>query len=252
MQVLVFGDSHTAALRRGQSSIDIDGQWPKTIELTVRPLGGGHLSTLPFFVDRGDHAEVTLPEYRREFSRIPLEGDAEEVVYGVSAPLHPVRVWRSPAWQEFAPVDAYVLVNSVAPVSSGMIRRLALADQRFMLDLLALLRRLGRRVFVIEAPRPFRHHPALRKTRADVVMRVDTLYRETIRAELDRLGVDVIEIPACCIDSEGFTLERFGHANDPHHGNESYGAMVMGEVLAYLGRSVAQTASMPHRGAVIA
>lgn len=230
--VLVFGDSHTAALRRGQVAIEAEGAWPADIGLSVRPLGGGHLATEPFFADRGDHAEVTLPEYRRQFDRLPCADDPPDRIYGVSAPLHPVRVWRGAAWQDFAPAD--MDLPGAAPVSSGTIRRLALDDQRPMLELLALLRRIGRRVFAVEAPRPFRHHPALRRTPAAVAMRVDRLYRETIRAELDRLGVPVVDVPGRCFDAEGFTLAEFGQPGDPHHGNEGYGAIMMREVLAHL------------------
>ncbi len=230
--VLVFGDSHTAALRRGQIAIETDGLWPQDIRLTVRPLGGGHLATEPFFADRGDHADVTLPEYRRQFDRLPRADDPPDMIYGVSALLHPVRVWRAPAWQDFAPAD--MALPDRAPVSSGTVRRLALDDQTPMLELVALLRRIGRHVFAIEAPHPFRHHPALRRTPAAVVMRVDRLYRTTLRAELARLGVPVVDVPARCLDDEGFPRAEFGQPGDPHHGNEAYGAVMMGEVLAYL------------------
>ena len=160
----------------------------------MRPLGGGHLATEPFFADRGDHADVTLPEYRRQFDRLPRADDPPDMIYGVSALLHPVRVWRAPAWQDFAPAD--MALPDRAPVSSGTVRRLALDDQTPMLELVALLRRIGRHVFAIEAPHPFRHHPALRRTPAAVVMRVDRLYRTTLRAELARLGVPVVDVPA--------------------------------------------------------
>jgi hypothetical protein len=246
--VLVFGDSHTAALRRGQIAIETDGHWPDGVRLAVRPLGGGHLATEPFFADRGTHAEVTLPEYRRQFTRLPREDDPETMVYGVSALLHPVRLWRQPDWQAFAPADLAAPPADTAPVSSGTIRRLAFEDQGPMLGLVALLRRLGRRVFAIEAPRPFRHHPALRRTPAEVVMRVDRIYRDAVRAELDRLGVDVVAVPGRCLDDEGFTLESLGQAGDPHHGNEAYGTIMMAEVLAHLGAAVAPPPSAHHRG----
>ncbi len=252
MRVLIFGDSHTAALRRGQIAIETEGQWPDAIDLTVRPLGGGHLAAEPFFADRRDHAEVTLPEYRRQFSRIPREEDPEDTIYGVSAPLHPVRIWRNPAWQTHAPADMSdaapgLAAEATVPVSSGMVRRLALADQRNMLDLVALLRRLKRRVFAIEAPRPFRHHPALRRTPAAVVMRVDALYRETIRAELARLDVPVVTVPALCLDPDGFVREDLGQASDPHHGNEAYGRIMMAQVLAHLAPGMAQPVETPQR-----
>lgn len=246
--VLVFGDSHTAALRRGQIAIETDGHWPEGLRLDVRPLGGGHLATVPFFADRGTHAEVTLPEYRRQFARLPRQEDPDTLVYGVSALLHPVRLWRQPGWQAFAPADMASPPAGTAPVSSGTIGRLARDDQGPMLGLVALLRRLGRRVFAIEAPHPFRHHPALSRIPAEVVMRVDRIYRDAIGAELDRLGVDVVAVPDRCLDPEGFTREALGQPGDPHHGNAAYGAIMMAEVLAHLGADVTRPPSGHHRG----
>ncbi len=244
-EVLVFGDSHTAALRRGQLAIEAEGLWPANLALTVRPLGGGHLACDPFFADRGDHAEITLPEYRRQFERLPRRDDPPDAIYGVSALLHPVRVWRHPSWQGFAPASLAQSgeESTATPASSGMVRRLALDDQGPMLALVALLRRLGRRVFAIEAPYPFRHHPALRRTPAAVVMRVDRLYRDAVRAELDRLGVPVVAVPGRCRDEDGFTRAELGQEGDPHHGNGRYGAIMMGEVLAHLAAGAAPPAS---------
>ena len=239
-EVVVFGDSHTAALRRGQLAIEADGRWPADLSLTVQPLGGGHLACDPFFADRGDHAEITLPEYRRQFERLPRREDPPDAAYGVSALLHPVRVWRHPAWQSFAPA---ALAAPGTPASSGMVRRLALDDQNHMLALVALLRRLGRRVFAIEAPYPFRHHPALRRTPAAVAMRVDRLYRDAVGAELERLGVPVVAVPERCRDEGGFTRAELGQEGDPHHGNGRYGAIMMGEVLAHLAADGAPRAS---------
>ena len=247
--VLVFGDSHTAALRRGQLAIEADGRWPDDLRLTVRPLGGGHLATEPFFADRGDHAEVTLPEYRRQFDRLPRADDPSDMIYGVSALLHPVRIWRAPSWRDFAPAD--MALPDATPVSSGTIRRLALDDQKPMLDLVALLRRIGRRVFAIEAPHPFRHHPALSKTSTAVAMRVDRLYRATIRTELARLGVAVVDVPERCRDAEGFTLAEYGQPGDPHHGNEAYGSIMMGEVLSHLCPGLPNPALALHQGQAI-
>ena len=244
-EVLIFGDSHTAALRHGQLAIEADGQWPADLSLTVRPLGGGHLACQPFFVDRGDHAEITLPEYRRQFERLPRRDDPPNAVYGVSAPLHTVRVWRHPDWQTFAPIAARVAPDEAptTPASSGMVRHLALDDQSHMLALVALLRRLGRRVFAIEAPYPFRHHPALQRTPAAVALRVDRLYRDAVGIELKRLGIPVVAVPEQCRDEDGFTRAEFRLDGDPHHGNGRYGAIMMGAVLAHLAAEGAPHAS---------
>ena len=230
--ILLTGDSHTAALRQGQIAIETEGLWPEGVRLAIRPLGGGHLTCEPFFVDRGDHAEITTAAYRRQVQRLPMDDDPRETIYGISAPLHSVRLWRHPAWQSFAPAAMAV---EGTPVSSGMIQRLVLEDQRHVLGLLALLKRLGKRVFVVEAPYPFHQHPALRKTSRDLIRFVDGLYRNLIRRELARLAVPIVAVPNGCVE-DGFMLEHYARPGDHHHGNQRYGQLMMDEVLAFLDR----------------
>jgi len=245
--VFLTGDSHTAALRRGQTAIEADGGWPQDLRLTIQPLGGGHLTREPFFIDRGDHAEITAVEYRRRFDRLPLEHAAgADTVYGFSAPLHSARIWRHPDWQNYAPA-AMALPGT--PVSSGMVSRLVLADQKYVLDLLALMTRIGRRVFVIEAPYPFHHHPALRKSPAAVVRHLDRAYRAIVRSELARLEVPVVAVPQDCTE-DGFMRSEYGQPGDHHHGNERYGRTMMSEILAFLDRdwSAAPDVALPPTG----
>ena len=231
IDVMITGDSHTAALYKGQLAVQADGQWPDDIDLVIRPLGGGHLTREPFFVDRGDHAEMTAAEYRRQFERLPLAaGERSPSVYGVSAPLHSVRIWRHADWQSFTPHGAGLPGK---PVSTAMVRRIALDDQRYVLELIGILLRTGKRVFVIEAPHPFRHHPALQGTRAELVLYLNRLYRDTIRSELAALGVPVVAVPERCIEG-GFTRQDYAQPNDPHHGNPLYGRLMIEQVLDFL------------------
>ena len=232
--IVLTGDSHTAALRKGQIAIETEGVWPERFRLAIHPLGGGHLTCDPFFVDRGDHAEITVAAYKRQMQRLPMDDDPPGTIYGVSAPLHSVRLWRHPAWQHFAPA-AMTGAASSTPVSSGMLQRLVLEDQKNVLDLLSLLKRLGKRVFVVEAPYPFHHHPAMRKTSRDIVRFVDGFYRSLVRRELMRLAVPVVAVPAGCV-ADGFMLDPYAQPGDHHHGNQRYGRTMMGEILAFLDR----------------
>ncbi len=232
--ILLTGDSHTAALRKGQIAIEAEGRWPEQVRLSIRPLGGGQLTCEPFFVDRGDHAEITAAAYRRQVQRLPMTDDVPGTIYGLSAPLHSVRLWRHSAWQSFAPATMVGTVSGT-PVSSGMMQRLVLEDQRYVLDLLALLKRLGKRVFVVEAPYPFHHHPALRKTSRDLVRYMDQFYRNLIRRELTRLAVPIVAVPNQCVE-DGFMLDLYAQPGDHHHGNQRYGETMMDEVLAFFDR----------------
>lgn len=237
MRAMITGDSHTAALHRGHAALLDEGRWPAGLALDIRPLGGGHLTRAPFFSDRGDHAEITTAEYRRRFDRLPLASDGPDVVYGLSAPLHSVRVWRHPAWRRFSPAGlapgSAAPGESATPVSSGLLRRVILDDQRHVLALIAILLRGGRQTFVVEAPRPFRHHPALDETSPDLVAHIDAIYRRTIRRELDAMGVPVVSVPEDCLD-RGFMRDDYAQPGDPHHGNAAYGRLMMERVAAFL------------------
>ena len=232
--ILLTGDSHTAALRKGQIAIEAEGRWPERVRLCIRPLGNGQLTCEPFFIDRGDHAEITAASYRRQIQRLPMSDDSPDTIYGLSAPLHSVRLWRHSAWQSFVPATMAEALSGT-PVSSGLMQRLVLEDQRYVLDLLALLTRLGKRVFVVEAPYPFHHHPALRKTSRDLVRYVDGFYRNLVRRELQRLSVPIVAVPDRCVE-DGFMPELYEQPGDHHHGNQRYGEMMIDEILAFIDR----------------
>ncbi|MBV8474743.1 MAG: hypothetical protein JO234_15105 [Hyphomicrobiales bacterium] len=227
MKVIITGESHTAALFMGQKQIVKEGKIPLQ-DILIRPLGGGHLLREPFFVDQGDHAEITQPELRRNYERLPLAAQAgERIVYGLCAPLHTARVWRETDWRSFAPLGHEV---DETPVSPGMLRRVVLDDQRYVLDLIDIFARTKTEVFVIEAPRPFRHHPALKQIRPAVALAVDRAYRAAMRAELAARSVPIVSAPAATVDDKGFTREEFGRPDDPHHGNMRFGRLMMLEV----------------------
>ena len=193
--ILLTGDSHTAALRKGQIAIEAEGRWPEQVRLSIRPLGGGHLTCEPFFVDRGDHAEITgrgLSKAAATAADGRRSGGNDLRLVGPAAfraPLAappPGRASRRPRWREESREHLY----RAACCNDWCLRISAMS-----LDLLALLKRLGKRVFVVEAPYPFDHHPALRKTSRDLVRFVDRVYRDLIRRELTLLAVPIVAVP---------------------------------------------------------
>ncbi len=111
-----------------------------------------------------------------------------------------------------------------------MLRRVILDDQQYILDLIDIFVRTKTEVFVIEAPRPFRHHPALKQIRPAVALAVDRAYRAVMRAEFAARSVPVVSAPAATIDDKGFTREEYGRPNDPHHGNMQFGRLMMLEI----------------------
>ena len=232
MSVLIIGDSHAGALQRGKELMEAEGRWPTHMNITIRPLGTGSRLRNPFFVDRGDHAEIVNPYYRKLFKRLPVvEETGTSIVYGICAPLHSGRVIRQPDWSRFAPT---AVADREAPVSTAMVRRVVLDDQKYVMGLLDILLRAGKKVFVIESPSLFRHHPVLKKTRPEVVMRVDREYRAIIRQELAKRSIPEVSVPSKCFDANGFMLDSFRREKDPHHGNIQFGELMIGEIIKFL------------------
>ena len=172
--ILLTGDSHTAALRKGQMAIEAEGRVARTGSASPFTRSAAVILTCePFFIDRGDHAEITVAAYKRQMQRLPMGDDSPGTdlrrlgTAPFGTPLAPLLPGSS-----FAPA-AMAGAASGTPVSSGMMQRLVLEDQKNVLDLLSLLKRLGKRVFVVEAPYPFHHHPAMRKTSRELVRFVD-------------------------------------------------------------------------------
>ena len=234
MKVLIIGDSHAAILQKGKDLMAVEDGCHAHIDITINPLGNGRLLATPFFVDRGDHAEIVNPTYRRRFARLPLVEEAgTSIVYGFSGPLHSSRVWRHPDWSRFAPA---AVADEEAPVSAALIRRIVLDDQKYVLGLLDILMRAGKRTFVIEPPLPFRHHRALKDIRPEVLIHTDGEYRTIVRQELSKRSIPVVSVPAECIGADGFMLDSFKaeRDNDQHHGNTQFGRLMMKAIVKFL------------------
>jgi hypothetical protein len=226
MRILIFGESHTAALfvghkqlRKGRATLP---------DIAIRSMGGGHAFQQQFFADRGDHVAITAPELSRQIDRLPLPG--LEAVYGFCAPLCPYRLYNKPAWQ--------------MPISKPFLRPMVIEDQKQALAFIDALKQAGIRLFVIEAPRPFRHHHALKKTHSAVISYVDRMYRDIIRDELAKRDVPVVSVPVHLFDAEGFMLEEYACPDDPYHGNARFGRVMIEEIAAFVSKDPLGSAGM--------
>lgn len=222
-RVLITGDSHTAMLYKGLQSICDDSN----CEIKIRPMGSGEYLRSPFYEEDGDAIRITHPTYRKRLGRIPPSDDFDFL--GLSMPFHSARVFRHPDWQRYAP---WKLATGEIPLSQGVLEQTILADQHYILSFVANLVRRGYRVFAIEAPRPFRHHPALKLTRPEVILFIDGLFRRLVSEELLTLGTKIVKLPDEAIDEQGFMKDEFRNeqARDTHHGNAVLGGMIMEKV----------------------
>lgn len=225
--LVVFGDSHVAALRKGLDNLaGRDGFSPETT-ITMLPLcRGGVLRSAFFHVrDGAIHFDDCM------IDRLPDTGGT--TIYCFSGNAHTARVVREINWSSHAPAP---VAKYETPISAAMLRDIFSYDQRYMLTLLDTMRQLGLQVFIVEAPHLFRHNAVFAKARKEVLLHIDREYRAFIRHELAQRNVDLVSVPEACLDDEGFMLDKYRSpkAGDNHHANPRFGEVMMGEILAYL------------------
>lgn len=236
MKVLITGDSHTAAMRWGMDTLIQNGNDANLgCQVDIKPLGKGGGLTQPFFEDKGDFA-LMLQRTRRHFAkRLPdvAEDGSGYDYYAFSGLLHTVRIWRHKQdWANFTPL---LSDEGQHPVSTSLLGHIIAEDQKYQMELVDLLLRLNCQVVVIEAPKPFKHHPLV-QTKPEVVAYLDSFYRDYTKSRLQAKNVPVIEVPSFCYDDGGFMKEQFRSPklSDSHHGNSEFGVIMINEVAKFV------------------
>ena len=234
-KVLITGDSHVGPLNRGIQKLAEQNAVPDTLDITIRPLGAGALMKTPFFVEEDGVARMLPAEYKTNMLRLPTQG--EYTVYGFSGNFHTTRILRDVNWSNIAPI---AVAKDEQPVSTAFLNELFHEDQKYMLALLDVMLKSQVTVFVVEAPRAFRHQRIFERARKEVLFYIDQEYRKYIRRELEKRGIQVIAVPPGCLDEEGFMLDCYRHPDerDQHHGNAEFGEVMMREVTAFLEKTV--------------
>lgn len=235
MKVLLTGDSHVTALRKGERLIDA-AERPSGIDITLDRLWVTGRANTPFFIDNGDHARViendTSP--RAHFDIPPRKVKYEAI--GLSMPFHTARVW-SKDWSCHAiwpdPGHEKILI------SSGLAKTIFDNDSASILGLIDVIARTTS-IFVIESPAPFAYHPSFDKNGKEMISRVHSRYREYLYGELSSRNVPVVENDPSWLDCLGLMnpdlvgrFEKDGSI-DSRHGSEQYGRMMMLRVYSFL------------------
>lgn len=223
MNVFITGDSHTGALNRGLQSLQERGI---ATSFKVTPLSAGLLMNTPFFEERDGYVEITIADKIRTLPRLPVDpSEGEFGWYGLCAPLHVQPIV----------LDRFFYGKVPQPFTPALLKRLVLDRKKYSINLLVVLKRLGVRVFVVETPRTFPHHPKLPNDLSRVG-EIETRCRDVVFEELARLDVPVVRLPKRALRPDGLMSEEFRHEHeaDGHHGNAAYGAMMIEEAQRIL------------------
>lgn len=223
MRLFITGDSHLGALRRRLLTPDRPAPAAGQPGIVLEALGRGQRMTERFFDPQQDHVEIIDPDFRQRVRRVPPDDPTIDAV-GICAPLNTARVWRHPDFARYHPLAT----GGGIPISNALLKAVVDRDVRPALDFVAAVQR-HRPVFVIDAPWPFARHPAVAQAGAEIVQWIHRFYRDQVKVELDRMRVPVIECPPACVDSQGFTLERYRSENrrDLYHANAAWGQVML-------------------------
>ncbi|MDD5271360.1 MAG: hypothetical protein PHU14_01450 [Methylovulum sp.] len=235
MKAIIIGDSHTAALKLGADILKGQEDWPSEYQVEVERLGGANSMVNPYFIDRGDYAEIINEKQAKNIQRLPfVEEGSQCAYYGFSGPLHASRLWRRQMnWPNFTP---FAPKGNQAPISTGLLKHVVFQEQIYTMQLVELLKRVGIKLFVIEAPKPYRHHRILEKVSPDIISYIDRFYKNAMKDWLESKGVPIISIPSHCYDADGFMYDTFRNEalDDGLHASKEFGALMINEVIKFL------------------
>ena len=206
MKILITGGSHVVALNQGLKGLQQSGEIPESLELRVRPLGGGLSVSRKFFRVNDDHIEITDQKFRRKFKQIPPRGVNYDVI-AVSTALYSRPLWNKSDWAVYGTPD---FSADRIPVSTSLLRRSILDDNKYIISFSEQLRDFGMSVLIVESPRPFRHNPEVKRTGTDLVKYLDNQYRLLTHGHLKESKIPVISVPQTAVDDDGFPDGRSG------------------------------------------
>jgi hypothetical protein len=236
MRLLVVGDSHVVAL---SDAFDADPEGYR------RQFGGevapARLLTFPvllepFFRQEGDGLHLTnrragtlLLACSGQAAFRPLFG----TVYALSMAFTTTILMRLSFWRQFLPWAH--CTEAAQPISDAVLRNIAEAHFRHILDFAAAARELGIALLMVEAPPLRRGELAMHSHFPEAAfLAVDRVARDLIRQRLAALGIPVVAVPEAVRDPAGFLLPEFCRfaPRDHHHGNAAFGACMLSAVIA--------------------
>ena len=233
-KIVVCGNSHVANLKDAWNE-STDRRLPEGIsDFEVAGASGRNL-TKRFFEAGADHIDIRL-ELKDEAAeprllRIEKNG---ECIYAFHL-FFTQHLISKGEWGKFAPME--VANGSEAPLSTAVLNRMFDSHNRFIMEFIGQVHRLGVPFYVLETPRLFSSGVGrmcrLRNYRREVVGRVEELFRNRWKDALARSGIRLLEIPPECLDGERMMKEEYSNnrEGDHFHANVNFGKVVLRQLF---------------------
>lgn len=229
IDITILGNSQCVAMKNAIDDMNRRGEQQDPFSIKVRPIGSGAELLEDFFEQDSDRV-ITKSKY---YHSVEFSASDNGAYIGVCAPLYSLSISTNRGWREFSYSGD---LRKKRPVSNALLRVSVLESQRYMLNYIEALRNIDLNVFVIEGPRPFRHHKATEYLSPEIVIELDRRYREIICDHLREIKIPIVEVPGHCIDDIGFTKSqyRLEKEGDQNHGNVDFGRIMIDEVKRFL------------------
>ncbi|WP_134726684.1 hypothetical protein [Paracoccus luteus] len=235
----LFGDSHCNAIMGGKLALQAAGK-PVPVRLAgVNMLGAATVFYGDFHVRRGNDIFLTHHLFKGRMAGLCDDHGRMLAPAGdflVSLGLHTQTMLAGRLFLNHAPAFASPR-PARAFMSEGALSAVVLRYHSRTLDFLRDLQDLGARITIVSAPPPTRRFKILGTGYAEEdVAALDRFLRGVMVQRLDAMGIPVIPPPPQVSDEAGFMLPPYQIAdeNDPHHGNRDYGALMIGQIAAFL------------------
>lgn len=223
-RIYVTGDSHVSCLRKAWDLIKKFEDDYLKFDFTIAILANAHDLRRDFFEDKGTYAKFTSPKIR--ISQLPDLNNFD--FYGFSMPYYTNSFFGNGDWRYFIP---YCMKGEMFPLSKSLIEQAVLAELKYIIKFIDIFIRNNHKVFVVESPKPFIDNRAIirKHISEELVLYLDTFYRNIVDRELEKRNVPVVKVPKESLDNMGFMKMSFrlDREDDAHHANAEHGRIMV-------------------------
>ncbi|MEO0750691.1 MAG: hypothetical protein AAFY25_02725 [Pseudomonadota bacterium] len=244
MTLYICGNSHARALRAGASALE---QEEGADPMVVFPLGTADNEAQPFSAVERGKVVLTNKRFRKKLKQFfGFTAFDPGHRWGICLGNHNFRIFRSDGWLTAAP--SWMGLKNKTPISEALFERIVAEDQKHIRTFFDQLIETGVQPFVISAPWPLRPDPKISDLRLspDVLKALDTRARVLFSEWLAERNIMIVTPPVETADEDGFLRPEFAKGgDDPYHGNNAYGRLMMRKVLQHEAKAV--SIQTPHK-----
>lgn len=236
MKVVICGNSHVGALRRGL----LPRHARHGHDLCLYPVGKGAHERFPFSCFEHGAVSYTTESYAESLVRFTGGNRISAgVTWGFLHVNSNSRIYGDSTWKAFEP--AAVAAPGKTPLSDDLVRAIIVRDQHATRELFLQLKAAAIDFFAISGPFPRSDNADFSgRIRRPVAAHVDEMARREWREWTAAQDITLIEPPPQCRTTDGFLHPAYNEPTmrdgkpDQLHANPQYGSLMLDLVVDHL------------------